>query len=313
MKPSLMLLNPSAGKGRAGEVEGRLRQEVARRGLPLEILVTRSEKHLRETVRTEGAGRPLLVAAGGDSTMTIMAEELLPLLHPPRIGFVGLGSSNDLALAFGIDGLQRSLDALAGGRSLPIDVGEVVVGGERRGVFLGQVNAGIGVEVNLAVERWAAKRSILRRLQTLPGFLEIWRAFSCQTVPLPLFVESRNRKSEGEYAVALFSNTRFWASGRRVNPDADPCDGLLDLCLIEADSPLSFLKVAARTGSGKHLGRKGVIAYRSESFTLSSGRGFSLQCDGEVLREGGRPLLLKEAEIRLLPGALEMIVPSDYS
>ena len=41
--------------------------------------------------------------------MTIMAEELLPLLHPPRIGFVGLGSSNDLALAFGIDGLQRSL------------------------------------------------------------------------------------------------------------------------------------------------------------------------------------------------------------
>ena len=302
-----VLLNPSAGGGKAIKFRDRLESLFRDRGIPFELLVTGSEAHLRALARDKAAASGILGAAGGDSTFQIVAEEISAVGSSARLAMFGLGSSNDIPREFGLDSPDKTVAALADGRSRRIDLARVESGGVPLRTFIGQAGIGLGVFVNQAAARTAARRPGLARFQTAVGAWGVARALRKKLVPVPLSVRSGGRRVEGRFQVANFANIRFWATGRMLVPQARPDDGKLDACLITDGSFLRLARLAAAARKGRHLRIAGVEFLQSPAFDISSERPFAVQVDGEVLGGGTSPALFRDLRVRALPGALVII------
>jgi diacylglycerol kinase (ATP) len=305
-----ILLNPSAGAGQAGRARERLEAELKRQGISYSLMITDNETHLRSLTRSLAAEEPLLAGAGGDSTFLVMLDEIMAARTRPRLGLIGIGSSNDIPREFGVQTLERACAALKGGTARTIDVGFVETGTGAKRHFLGQANIGLGAAVNRYVARLAERGRRLARRQTLAGFLGILDAYRSGRVPLDLTIEGRGESAGGSYVAAIFSNTRFWATGRIIAPEARPDDGALDACLISACSIPRLARVNAAAKTGRHVRLRDVTMLRATEFRVSSPQAFLIQADGEIVAESGQTDSRFRAVIGVRPAALEILVPA---
>jgi diacylglycerol kinase (ATP) len=302
-----VLLNPAAGRGRSGRSKDWLVGLLESRHLPHDLYITESEAHLRELVRQKSREYDVLAGAGGDSTFQIMAEEIVGTGAPVRLGMIGLGSSNDLPLEFGLETPEKFVAAFREGRRRRIDLGCVEREGRALKLFIGQASIGLGASVNRIVAELGARRPRLARHQAAAGLWGVARAYRQRLVPVPLVIESEEGKAEGTFQVANFANTRYWASGRLLIPQALPDDGKLDACLIKQCSFWRLARLAARARRGRHGRAREVEFLRSPSFLISSDRPFSVQVDGELIGGAASPSVFDRVRVRVVPGALTIV------
>jgi diacylglycerol kinase (ATP) len=296
----LVLFNPSAGMGRAGRGRERLTALLRAADFCHEFAVTESEEHLKELARrAAGAGRTI-VGAGGDSTFHLIVNEIMAAAGKAPFGMIGLGSSNDIALEFGLEPVERAVEALRKGRVKNIDLGLISRAGSPLRVFLGQANIGLGAAVNDYVARLAGRRPLLARRQKLAGILGILDAYRKRRIPVALKIRSERETREGRFAAAVFSNTRFWATGKMIAPRARPDDGLLDACLIGKCSFPRLVRINALASKGRHERAREVRLLQAREITVSSPVPLSIQADGELLRPGGPGPIRFQAAARAL-------------
>jgi diacylglycerol kinase (ATP) len=302
-----VLLNPAAGRGRAGRSRGRLEESLRKRGIAFDLFVTESEDHLRRLAREKSREYSTVVGVGGDSTLQIMAEEMVKVRADAALGMIGLGSSNDIAREFGIADMEKGTEAIKRGNKRQIDLGEISSEGAILKYFIGQANIGLGVWVNQYVEELARRKSGWAKLQIPAGVAGAIGAYRKKLVPIPLRVETDRQVISGLFVIAAFTNISNWASGMRLHPEARPDDGNLEACLILPRSfyRLAGLAVLAKRGSIRKA--KGVERLAAPVFDISSERAFSVQTDGEVI--GGRqcPAHFHRLRVRALPQALTII------
>jgi len=124
---------------------------------------------------------------------------------------------------------------------------------------------------------------------------------------LPLTVLADGQKKEGRYVVANFSNIRFWASGRMLNPSARPDDGRLDGCLIGECSFLRLAQLALLARKGRHVGAREIEFLRAQEYEISSEQAFEVQVDGEIIGGSRTPQSFNSIRIRTVPRALRLI------
>ena len=88
-------------------------------------------------------------------------------------------------------------------------------------------------------------------------------------------------------------------------PQADPRDGLLDVCLIRKVGLATFLRSVPKVMKGTHTTLDEVSLFRTQAVTIRSpiGRPLLLQLDGE-LRESGKA----EVEVSVEPKRLRVLV-----
>jgi diacylglycerol kinase family enzyme len=247
-----------------------------------------------------GAEGRAIVGAGGDSTFHLIVNEIMKAGGRAPFGMLGLGSSNDITLEFGLEPLERAVAALKLGRTKTVDLGCLKQGSKTLRYFLGQANIGLGVAVNCYVNGLARRRPWLARRQTLAGTLGIMRAYRKRQVPLELTIQSEEGTIKGSFIVAIFCNTRYWATGKLIAPKARPDDSLLDACLIEKCSFLRLARINHLAKQGSH-GRAGEVRFlQSKEFTITSGMAFNIQADGEIISIGlGIPLRIQAKPLAL--------------
>ena len=306
-KRMVIILNPSAGEGKAFKKKGRLEKMLKDAGVSHDLYVSESEEDLRRVTRGCTKEYRTIVGAGGDTTFFIMINEIKRHGDGVRFGMIGLGSSNDIAREFGMHSMKRACLALKTKRSRPVDLGCIVDDGEVIGYFLGQANIGLGVEVNRAVEDLLRRGSALARSQTAAGISAIRQAFRDKSVPLPLIVESEAGKAEGHFVSAVFSNIRYWASGKKIFPEALTDDGKLDTFLIRSCTFRQLVSLALSAYRGKQKRSKLVDIRNAAEFQISSEPGFEIQTDGEILKRDGYPLRFNRLQIKADPKALTII------
>ena len=128
MKPMLVLFNPSSNQGRAAGKRRILQAALNRAGLEHAFVVTQSVGHLRRMAREAGRDYKIIVGAGGDSTYSIIAGEITAGRTDAVLGMIPLGSSNDVPREFGLERMDRAVQALKEGRTRAIDLGLVRAG-----------------------------------------------------------------------------------------------------------------------------------------------------------------------------------------
>ncbi len=302
--PLAILFNPSAGMGKALPLKDRLEGILRRRGLAYELIVTESEAHLRELTRRLAASGRAVAGAGGDSTFHIMANEIVGAGADVPLGMVGTGSSNDIPLDFGLETMEKACAVFKAGRTRRVDLGVVLAEGRRLRYFLGQANIGLGASVNRFVQDLATRRPALGKRQLLAGILGIRHAYRSREIPRRLLVKTEGREAAGEFVLAVFSNTGYWATGRLINPDADPADGALDACLIGKMSFLRLARVASLARRGAHGKIKKVSFLRAAGFDVEADEPFAIQADGEILGPPGSPASFRRVRIEAVPQVL---------
>jgi len=302
----LVLFNPSAGRGKARKKKVLLEKNLRASAISFELVETTSEAHLREFARQGAVSGRRLVAAGGDSTFHIAANELLRAGSDGPLGLIGVGSSNDIALEFGLETLERACRALKEGRTRTIDLGAIEQDREVLAFFLGQANIGLGVEVNRYVAALAEKKSPWAKRQTAAGLMGILKAYRLGKVPRPLKIETETGRWDENLVLAVFSNIRYWATGKMMCPEARPDDGLLDACLFRACSFRRLIRLNTLAGRGRHARAREVEMLRSRSFEITSDEPFEIQTDGEILKSRSGQTLFQKIRFSILPAALKL-------
>lgn len=309
MKKIYILLNPSSGGGRPLKNKNQIESELARHNLDFKIQITKSEEHLRALV-TELAPRALaLVAAGGDSTLTIIAHEMIENKIDLPIGILPLGSSDDIALEWGIPRLKEAVAALTR-KPLPIDIGSIYdlappQGTSRRLIhhFIGQCNAGIGVEVNRKVGQVFKKYPWLRPFQALVGLYSIFFSFNERKVPINMTIKwthkNKTKQLTSPLVSALFGKIRYWAGGKLYLPRALPDDKNLQMALVKKASLWRTLAITLKSQNAGHIEMPEVEAACAKAFELSGEKPFFLQIDGDIY-----PQEFSHVEIKVSPGSL---------
>ena len=133
-----ILLNPSAGRGKARRRLRRVLATLRRAGASAEVRESRSPRHLVELARQAGGEKPDLIAsAGGDGTHHYVINGLAGADIP--LGLLPMGSGNDFAKGLGIPAdLEAATLALLNGQARQIDLA-------RAGSPLSEGIAGTGV------------------------------------------------------------------------------------------------------------------------------------------------------------------------
>lgn len=309
MKAPLVLFNPSAGMGRALRAKERVEGMLRDAGIAHEFVVTESEAGLRDLARRAARSGRAVVGAGGDSTFHLIVNEIMASGGKAAFGMLGLGSSNDITLEFGLEPLEKAVTALKAGKIKKVDLGRITQGRRVLRYFLGQANIGLGVSVNQYVGRLARRKPRLARRQTPAGILGILEAYRKCRIPVPLEVRSDRETINGSFVAAVFSNMRYWATGKMIAPRARPDDGRLDACLIGRCSFPRLVRINAQASKGRHERAREVRLLQAREFTVSSPAPLIVQADGEILPEVRISAGKSTVRFQVAASAIRLIVP----
>jgi YegS/Rv2252/BmrU family lipid kinase len=220
---SLMLIvNPSAGGGRAGRAMPGVEAALRDRRLDYQVERTRSLEHARELAQAAAAAGRTAVALGGDGLIGAVAGALSG--NDGVLGVLPGGRGNDFARTLGIPLDPRAAcEVLASGVVRALDLGEA--GGKP---FIGIASCGFDSDANrIANEARVVRGNLVYAYGALRA-LASWRpaTFSVR------FDGGEPHVARG-YTVAA-ANSKAYGGGMWMAPAAALDDGLLDVVIVRA-------------------------------------------------------------------------------
>lgn len=255
------------------------------------------------------AGHDLVVAAGGDGTVHLVANGLMEAgtdaRTRPALGVFPLGTGNDLARTLGMN-LDASpieaMDTLRRADLRPLDLIRVTHPGcEGKTNFAVNVCAG-GFSGEVDEVLTSDLKSTWGPLAYLLG--------AAQVIPELEGYETRIAWDGGpEEAVDAFNvvvaNGRTAGGGTPVAPRASIEDGRLDVVVIRAGDGLDIARLAARALAGDYLEDDHVVFNRVSRLTVTARPGMWFNVDGELRTKD-------PVTFEVVPGALRVAVGPGY-
>ena len=302
---ALVLLNPAAGRGRAGKLWTEFSPLLQARWPRLQFHQTTgpgdAERRAAEWARQAEPGP--IVVLGGDGTVH-EAVNGPPVEGPmPPVGLIPAGTGNDVARNTGVPlNPAAAVDLIGRAGSRLLDLGALEFrdpGGTPRLVtFLNSVSMGVSPAANRHAR--ALRRVFPGRLcYTLGGVVALLtaprRRFELET--------TGGREFEGDALNITFANGRGFGGGMRIAPDASPWDGQLDRVIIGRLGLFRSLLALARLRGGGHRSMPEVHITRTAFQTRirSPGTALDLEADGQDYPAAG------PVTISVRPGALRLI------
>jgi diacylglycerol kinase (ATP) len=291
-----LVVNPSAGKGRALELLPHVAGTLRDGGANLEILLSRDFAEAQSMTR--GAiedGVDVLAVMGGDGIMhlgvnTVAVAHLLTGSRT-TLGLIPAGTGNDLCRGIGLDPRDAVAAAavIAAGHSHSLDLAQV------GHTYIGGVLAtGFDALVNRRANQMPWPRGSTR--YALATMAEL-RVFSPLQYRLTLDGEVREQQA----MLVAVGNTSSYGGGIMICPKADPYDGLLDVTIIHPVGRLKLLRLFPETYSGRFVRDPCVEQLRVREVTVE-GSGLVGFGDGEMI--AAAPL-----KVCCVPQALPVFTP----
>lgn len=169
------------------------------------------------------AGVTHLVAVGGDGTVNEVAALAMEWSLPMAV--IPLGSGNALARHLGIPlAARRAVKLLGKGRERVIDAG-FLENGIARKIFVSA--AGTGFDAHVAEKFLSSKgRGLWNYIR-----LTVLEFFKYR--PNKYRIEMNGTVWEGKAFLVAFANVAQYGNHAMIAPGADPCDGLLEVCIVK--------------------------------------------------------------------------------
>lgn len=288
-----LLVNPTAGKGRAaalvGDVAGRLRAG----GLNVSILVGRDAgEALALTRRAVADGTDAVVALGGDGMVHLALNAVAGT--PTPLGIVAAGTGNDLAAALQLPVKDPAAAAGVVVERLRDDAAWKMDAGRVGDTWFGCVlSAGFDSQVTDRANRMTWPRGRMRYNVAMVAELRVFR-------PLPFrIVLDDGELWETEAMLVAVGNARSYGAGMQICPNAVLDDGLLDITVLGPVSKAELIRTFPKVYKGTHIHHPAVTTRRVRTVTLAA-EGVTAYADGEFLA----PL---PVAVECVPGAVRIL------
>ncbi len=290
-EPHLLLVNPSAGAGRAMKRLPAIEAAMRSHGLRYRIVMTSSIDHGCEQALKGAEAGEVVVVVSGDGLIGKVGGVLADGAGP--LGIIPGGRGNDLARVVGIPTEPADAVAiLAAGNRRRIDVGEA-----NGGRFLCIASCGFDSDANrIANEAKVVKGPLVYAYAALKAL--------AQWAPARFSVTLDGAEHSFSGYSVVVANSKAYGGGMFVAPDADLGDGMLDVVTTGDVSKRRFLQGLPKVFKGEHLDQPEVEGYRATEVVVSADRPFAVYADGDRLTD--LPMT-----VRVLPGALELIAPAE--
>ncbi len=285
-----LLVNPSAGGGRAARALPGVEAELRRLGITFRTEQTTSLEHASSLASAAAAAGEAVVALSGDG---LVGSIVGALRHVPDalLGVLPGGRGNDLARVLGIPRDPVAACAvLADGEPRDLDIGEV----DGRS-FIGIASVGFDSDANRIANEASAR---LGQFVYLYAALRALAAWKPATFTVELDGESQTITG---WSVAA-ANSKAYGGGMFAAPDAELDDGLLDVVLSSRTSRLRFVRVLPKVFKGTHVDEPSIEIRRAREVRIDADRPFTVYADGDPIGE-------LPVTVCAVPSALRVLCP----
>jgi YegS/Rv2252/BmrU family lipid kinase len=294
-----LIVNPSAGGGKAGRVLPQVLPALEGHGLQVRTEITRDLDHARELARAAALAGETVVCLSGDGMVGAVADTLRGV-PDALLGILPGGRGNDLARVLGIpaDPVQ-ACTTVAVGFSRKLDLGEV-----SGRAFVGIASAGFDSDANrIANEAPPRLGNLVYAYGALRALIGWRSARFCVEIEPDGDASLRKSQRFVGYSVAA-ANSRAYGGGMQLAPAAILDDGLLDIVAIERVSKLRFLINLPKVFKGTHINLPSIHTWRAREVQISADRPFTLYADGDPI--GDLPV-----RVKAIQGAVRVLVPNE--
>lgn len=234
----------------------------------------------------------MIVSVGGDGTLNECVNGFFRgrkrMEKPPILGVIPFGRGSDFARCLGIP-LQpeKALERLTRPGVRPVDVGRIICQSDKgRKVLRHFINiADVGLVANVVNESRGSPRLLGSKAAYLYGALMGLLGFTPQWVK---FSAVRRRPSVGTRQLfnIVVASGRYFGSGMRVAPKADPSDGRFDILMVEKTNPFKLLLNVSRLYKRGGAATSGLETFRTKRLTVVPHAGADpllVEADGDTI------------------------------
>ena len=277
---SVVIVNPSSAGGTTGETWPQIASDLRSQFGPFKAMFTRHRGDAAAlAVEAARKGEKLIIACGGDGTVSEVANGILTSGKDAELGIMPSGTGGDFRRTLEIP--SRSRDAariLRTGRTIRIDVGRVSYtdqsGREATRYFVGVASCGMSTRV-------------IERVKTDDvSFVNALLKTAMRNAPVHLAVQLDDSHERHLVVSNLcIANARYFGGGMKIAPDAKLTDGKLDIVSIGDLSAVKIFTSAPRVYTGSHLSMPEVSHALARKITVrASDRSaeVALEVDGEL-------------------------------
>jgi diacylglycerol kinase family enzyme len=206
------------------------------------------------------------------------------------VAVLASGTANLVAMEFGLtrDPI-RLARAMVRGTVRTLDLARW---GESR--FL--VVAGAGFDAAVTTDVAQRRRGPITKLTWVPSIARALRRYRFPR--LRVRVDGREVTPAGTGVVV--ANMASYGGPFSVAPQADPTDGLLDVCVTTPDTPFTFTMLMAAGAAGFFRNMPGVLYRRGRQVTVESAVPVPLQVDGEAAGATPASFAIEDAAFELI-------------
>ena len=300
MEKCLFLYNPYSGRGKIAKHETSIVERLSEK-FDVEVVQSAYAGNIGDEIRKNGALYHTIVVAGGDGTLNEAVDAVMSLAKKPVIGYIPVGTVNDLAHSLGISTkIEDAVENILQGQPFAHDVMKI---NDKYGIYV--CCAGVFTESSYATDQ-----TVKKKMGKIAYFFHgLKKLFTTHSIQAKIIAE--DQVIEGKYAIILAPNSRYVA-GFKINKRAILNDGTVDLALVECKGKNvglgAILRVARIFAFGlPKKSKKKTKLFRLNEFKLEMSSEHSINLDGEKTGQGSFEFKVEKAGIEILVPNIEKI------
>jgi diacylglycerol kinase family enzyme len=287
-----VILNVASGMGETRRAAKKIAEAFRSSGLEPKIIMVKKEI-TRAAATAVRDGRRLIVAAGGDGTISAVASALVHT--EAALGVLPLGTFNHFARDLGIPlDAEGAVRVIAAGKVAQVDVGEI-----SGRTFIN--NSSVGLYPRIVLERQQERRS--GHTKWAAFFLATWRVL--RILPhLQIRLTAGGTEIVQSTAFVFIGNNQFEIEGLKIGTRRTLDAGELFCYVAHATTRWQLLWLALHALIPQlRRSQDFKVLHGKEAWIASRRRRLRVALDGEVAT------LPTPLHFRIRPGALRVIVP----
>lgn len=270
-QPFLIILNTGAHRviNKKGITE--LERILDRNGIIYEINETSSHSESRQVAREASGSYQVVVAAGGDGTISSVAAGLSGTSC--KLGILPLGSGNDISRGINIPrNLNDAVSLLQHGTVHPVDLGTY----HDTGVFLNTLGFGFDGKVSYDASMTTLFQGRFKYIYAVLKSIFTFRASR-------MTVELSGESYSDRFLMVTIANGPVEGGGIRIAPEASLNDGLFDVVMITDVGLIRRIPLLLRILIRGNKNEKRILVRRSQSVSIQSTEPQFVHADGELV------------------------------
>lgn len=288
----LAVFNPVTGRHTTEAIIAPLQEQAAAQAVDLHVELTLYPGHATEIAASAGSDISIVIAIGGDGTVSDVVDGVEGSGIP--VGIIPAGSTNVIAKEIGIPRDVREASRIALGDGDLISIDHARIAGKSLLHMAGAgYDAAIMRDTSRRFKRW------LGWVAYLPPAI---RHINYPLFPVVVTVDDDVHRMDARLVLCAIGGTII-APRFKVGEGIDRTDGLMDVCVYSPPTLRASLSTIAWIAAGRPGQSRWLTQYRGQRVRLDSDRPVPIEIDGDY--RGELPV-----EIEMLASPVKIFAPS---